>query len=88
MPVSRPLLDALRKSKLDDQLKQAPKKHKRSSGRFELLRNDVAVELADDLQRRKHTEPGTREAQVAQEVEGRHKEGGTRVSAISSILRC
>ena len=88
--MSRPLLDALGKSKLDDQPKQAPKQHKRSSERFELLRNDVAAVLADELQGRKRAEADTREAQAALkvEVEGRHKKGGTRMSATSSILRC
>ena len=48
--------------------------HKLSSERFELLRNDVAAKLADELQRRKRcAEADTREAQAALEVkvEGR-----------------
>ena len=46
----------------------------------------MAAELADGLQRSKRAEADTREAQAALEVdvEGRHKEGDTRVSATSS----
>ena len=67
--MSRPLLDALRKSELDDQLEAIAEQHKQSSERFELLRNDVAAELADEIQQRKHGETGTRKAQAALEVE-------------------
>ena len=35
--------------------------------RFELLRNNVAAELPDELQRRKRAEEDTREAQAAPE---------------------
>ena len=50
----------------------------------------MAAESADELQRRKRAETGTRDAEAALEVEveERHKKGGTRVSATSSILRC
>ena len=50
----------------------------------------MAAELADELQRRKRAEADTRKAQATLEVkvDGRHKEGSTRVSATFSILRC
>ena len=50
----------------------------------------MAAEMVDGLQMGTRAEVDTRDDQAALEidVEGRHKKGGARVSATSSILSC